>query len=257
MMGLGIRLRKFWRSRLGVVASVLLASLVTLWSTTTISFSPLSLTPRTPKVATASTQVIVDTETSVLIDLRQDTYSLTGLRNRAVLLGNVLASTPVQERIARRVGIPASLIRIQAPLTPEQPAPPVGSANQRTTGDILKSTDEYRLRVQASPSVPTLDIHAQAGAADVAERLADVAVDELKRYVDELARTQQVPKKDQIHIVVMGEAHGSVINGGVGWQTALLVFGLTFAASYGTVVLFARVRAGWRLQADAGSVASP
>jgi hypothetical protein len=244
-----------WRLRLGVIVCLLLAALMSLWSVHKSSLSPLALEPRAPEIAAANTHVIVDTPTSAMLDLRRDTYDLTGLRNRAVLLGNVIASSVVQERIARRLGVPIERLRVQPPLTPEQPAPTVGSENERRTGDILKSTDEYRLRVQSSRTVPMLDIYAQARTPEAAAALANGAVEELKRYLAEFATKQGTPDQEQIRLVVLGEARGVLINENVGWQVALLVFVLTFAASCGTLIFLNRVRQGWRLESAAGSAA--
>ena len=85
--GIGKRLRNLWHLRAGVVASLAVAALVSAWSVQRISLFPPSLTPRSLEMATASTHVVVDTPTSSILDLRQDTYSLEGLTNRAVLLG--------------------------------------------------------------------------------------------------------------------------------------------------------------------------
>lgn len=247
-MGFGIRLRQLWRLKLGVGISLVLALLLSLWSVEKISLSPFGLTPRSPQIATANTNVIVDAPESALLDLRRDTYDMTGLRNRAVLLGNVIASTEVQQRIANRVGIPLDRLRVQAPLTPEQPAPQIGTVNERKTSDILKSTDEYRLRVQSSRTVPMLDIFAQARSAKDAAALANGAVEELKRYLAEFAAQQKTPPEAQIRLVVLGEATGAVINPNIAWQVAFLAFVLTFAASCGTLIFISRVHRGWRLE---------
>jgi hypothetical protein len=83
-------------------------------------------------MATASTHVVVDTPTSAVLDLRRDTYSFEALRNRAVLLGNVIAGTTVRGAIAQRAHLSANVLRIQAPLTLEQAAPPPDSGNKST-----------------------------------------------------------------------------------------------------------------------------
>ena len=41
-----------------------------------------------------------------------------------------------------------------------------------------------------------------------------------------------------------------MINGGVHWQTAFLVFLLTFGVSCATALLISRVRKGWQLAAS-------
>jgi hypothetical protein len=239
-------MRKLWHLKAGVAVSLAFALLVGVWSIDRISLSPPGLTPRALDMATAATHVIVDTPTSQLIDLRQDTYSVEGLRNRSVLLGNVIASSSVQQRIAQRAHVPVDLLRIQAPLTPEQTAPPVDSENARHTSDLAKSTNQYRIDIKANPTVPMLDIYAQTPTAESAAALANAAVDELKAYLAGLAATQGTPPADRIHALQLGRATGVVINHGAKWQVAFLAFLLTLAISCATVIFVARVRAGWR-----------
>jgi hypothetical protein len=249
-------MRRLWRLKLGVVLSLLLALLCAVWSVQKISLSPPSLEPRSLEMATAATHVVVDTPTSIVLDLRAETYSLESLRNRAVLLGNVMASTSVKQDIARRADVPLDLMRVQAPLTPQQPAPPVDSENARHTSDILRSTDQYRLNIESNPTVPMLDIYAQAPTAETAAALANSAVDALKAYIDGLATTQRTPAIKQVRLLSLGRAHGVVINPGIDWQVAILVFVLSFLIFSGTVTFASRVRAGWRQAALAEATAT-
>ena len=133
-MGIGFRLRTLWRLKLGVVISIALASLAALLSVQKIGLFPPHMSPRSLEMATASTHVVVDTPTSTLVDLRQDTFSYDSLKNRAVLLGNVIGSSTVRQHIADQAGLPVERLRVQPPLTPEQLAPPVDSENARRTG---------------------------------------------------------------------------------------------------------------------------
>ena len=229
-MGIGRRIRKLWRVKFGVVISLVVALFAAIWSVEKISLTPPNLSPRSLEMATATAHVIVDTPRSTMLDLRQSTYDITGLVNRAVVLGNVVASTPVELRIAARAHVPATLLRIQAPLTPHQASPPVNSATSRHITDIAKSTDQYRIEIDANPTVPMLDIYAQTPTADSAAALANAAVDELKTYLAGLATTQKTPTRDQIRVVQLGRATGTVINHGVQVQVAALVFVLTFLA---------------------------
>jgi hypothetical protein len=248
-MGSGIRLRKLWGLRAGVIVSLLAASIVAVWSVNKVSLVPLGLTPRSLEMATASTHVVVDTPTSALVDLRQDTYSLEGLRNRSVLLGNVIAGTRVRRNIARRLGLPADAVRIQAPLTREQSAPSVTSESARHTSDILKSAHQYRRNIQANLTVPMLDIYSQAPTAAAASTLVNAAVDELRAYLAELAAAEDTPTRSKIQLMQLGRGEGVVINEGVDWQVALLAFLVTFGACAATVIFIDRVRAGWQVAA--------
>lgn len=253
-MGIGIRMRTLWRLRAGMILSLAFALLAAVWSVQKISLTPPSLTPRSLEMATASTHVVVDTPTSALVDLRQDTYSLDGLTNRAVLLGNVISSTTVRQGIAERAGIPVERLVVQAPLTPKQSAPAVASENRRTTGDIVKSTDHYRLNIQSNPSVPVLDIYAQTPTAESAAVLVNAAVEELQAYLVQLAADEKTPPHKQITLIQLGKARGQIINAGVDWQIAILAFIVAFGVASATVIYAARVRAGWRLAAAAESV---
>ncbi len=249
-MGLGMRIRSLWHLRVGVIVSLALSLVAALVSVQKVSLSPPGLEPRALKMATATTHVVIDTPTSAMLDLRQDTYSLEGLTNRAVLLGNVIASDTVRERIAARAGLPPGVLQVEAPVTPEQPRAPALAGEEKTTGDLLRSTDQYRINIEANPTVPVLDIYAQTPTADSAERIANAAVDELQGYLAGLAATEATPEKDQIQLVQLGRADGAVINGSVHWQTAILVFLLTLGASCATVVLVSRVRQGWQIAAS-------
>ena len=58
-----------------------------------------------------------------------------------------------------------------------------GSENQKHTSDILKSTDQYRISIEANPTVPVLDIYSQAPTKGEAAILANAAVDSLRQYL--------------------------------------------------------------------------
>jgi hypothetical protein len=245
-MGIGIRLRKLWRLKLGLVVSVALAVIAAMWSVEKISVLPPGLSPRSLEMATAVTHVLVDTPSSAMVDLRQDTYSVDDLKDRAVVLGNVIASSSVEARISQRAHLPPGVLRIQAPLTPAQSSPPVDSQNARHTTDILKSTDQYRIELTANPTVPMIDVYAQAPDAETAATLANGAVDELKIYLAGVVAKQNTPTRYQIRPVQLGRATGVVINRGVKWQAALIAFLLTLGIASASVTFLARVRAGWR-----------
>lgn len=248
-MGIGIRIRRLSHHRLGVAISLVIACVAALWSIDRISLAPPGLAPRALDMATASTHVLVDTPNSIMIDLRQNTYGIEDLTNRAILLGNVIASPSVEERIALRAHVPVQLLRIQAPLTPKQASVPVNSQNQRKMTDIVRLNNQYRIDIEVDPEVPMLDIYAQTPSAQSAAALANAAVDELRAYLAGLATTQRTPLKDQTRLVQLGRATGTVIDPSARYQMAILAFLLTFLASSATVIFLARVRAGWRLEA--------
>jgi hypothetical protein len=249
-VGLGKRIWTLWRLRAHVLVCLMLAILAAVWSVADISLAPLQLRSRALEMATGTTHVVVDTPRSSVLDLRQNTYSFEALTQRAILLGNVMANGPVQQAIADRANVPVEVLQVSAPLTAKEPRATTGSADrQKKTGDIFKSTDQYRLSIQANPTVPVLDIYAQAPTAAGATVLANASVDSLRTYLEGLAASKQVPAKDQIKILQLGRARGTVINEGIDWQTSFLAFWLTFGFACATVIFVSRIRQGWRTAA--------
>jgi hypothetical protein len=248
-MGLGKRIWQLWQLKTLVVLTLLLSLLVSVWSVANISLIPLKLTPRALQMATATTHVIVDTPQSSVLDLRQNTYSLQALTQRAVLLGNVMANGQVRETMARKVHVTPDRLQISAPLTPKEPRAATGAENQKKTSDILKSTDQYRLAIEANPTVPVLDIYSQAPTAEAAATLANASVAALRDYLKTIASDQSIPSDDQIRLLQLGHAKGKVINNGIDYQAALLAFLLTFAFGSATVIAISRVGRGWQMAA--------
>ena len=238
-------MRELWGQKVGLAIAFAVALLAATRVLYGISILPPRLEHNSQGLASASTQMIVDTPRSSVIDLREDTYSFTGLTNRALLLGNVMASLPVREYIARRAGVPAAAIRVSAPLTPEQPRVIADGAHQPKTSDILRSPDEYRLSVQANPTVPVLNIYAEAPDGPAAGKLANAAVEGLRDYLGALARQHGTPVAKQVRLVQLGHASGASIDSGAGITLALLVFAFVFTIASAAVLFIARVRRGW------------
>ena len=256
-MGIGIRIRKLWHMKPWVALGVLVAIAAAILSIYRLTLSPLALAPRSLDMASATAHVLVDTPDSVMVDLRADTYSLEDLSNRAVVLGNVMTSTVVEAGIARRAHVPPGLLRIEAPLTPQEAALPVTQQNQRKITDILKSNNQYRLNLQVDPTVPMLDIYAQAPSASSAAALANGAATELSAYLSSVAKSENTPAKQRLRLDQLGRATGAVINHGVEYQVAVLAFVLVFLAWCATAVFVARIRQGWRVAAAAEGTAGP
>jgi hypothetical protein len=248
-MSLGTRFRQLWRMRPVVAASVVLALVVATWSVARISILPPRIESRSLEMATAATHVVVDKPRSTILDLREDTYSLEALRQRAIVLGNVVANGEVRDAIARHAHVPSDKLQIAPPLTPNQPRPVVASTDRKHATDLLASTDQYRLSIQANPTVPTLDFYAQAPNPASAALLANTAVDQLRAYLKRLAVSEQTPEAHQVRLLQLGRAEGAVINASIDVQVAVLVFLITFGIACATLIFASRVRDGWRAEA--------
>jgi hypothetical protein len=245
-MQLGKHLQEFWRTRLAACACLALAVFGGLSAAYHVSLLPPKLSSRSLEIASASTRVLVDTPSSTALDLRESTADFEAMSNRAALLGNVMASLPVRQYIAARAHVSPQAIEATAPMTPEFPRPVADAKNQKRTTDLLRSTDELRLNIQANPTVPILDIYAEARTTASAEALANGAVDGLRDYLGDVARLQGIGPARQVRLTQLGRAQGAVINQGVRLQAAILAFLVVFAVSATAVVAVTRVRRGWR-----------
>jgi hypothetical protein len=246
-MALGKHLRELWAHRVGLVASILLALFASLWSIGTVKLFPPSIKPRVLSMAAANTRVLVDAPTSAVLDLKVSTANIEAMRNRGVLVGNVMASAPVRQYIGKRAGIRPELLQVASPVTPSFPRP-LATSGKKAPSDILNSPDAYRLSIQANPTVPVLDIYAEAPTPELAQQLANGAVDGMQDYLKDLAATQQIPADRRVRLEQLGRASGVALNPGVRLKLGLLTFLIVFVASSVTVLAVRRVRQGWRLE---------
>jgi hypothetical protein len=255
-MRFGMRLRELWGHRLGLVVSLAIGLFAAFWSIEKVSLFPPGVESRNLETASASTRVLVDMPKSLALDLSVQVIDIESLTNRALLVGNLMGSAPVRQAISERVGVPAERLEISAPITREWPRAMQQAGTKRSTGDILKSPDQYRINVRANPTVPVLEISAQAPTAAAAERLADGAVLGTQDYLRELAVDQDIADGKQVVLEQLGSAKGGVINEGVSVKVAVLSFLLAFGASSIGVLALARIRRGWDDRARGEAAAS-
>jgi hypothetical protein len=249
-MRLGTHLRELSRLPLGVTISLAVALLAAVWSVAKIDLSPPRLTSRSLEMATAHAQVAVDTPKSAILDLSEGAFDVDGLKNRALLLGAVMASPPVRAYIAQRAHLSPDVLQIVAPRTPAQPRPTADIGRKKGPTDLLRSTDQYRLDIQSNPTVPVLDVYAQAPTARAAGELANAAVTGLGDYLAHLAASERTPRNLQVRLRQLGSARGEVINRGIDLQVALVTFLIVLSVACAACVVVARVRRGW-LMAEA------
>jgi hypothetical protein len=224
---------------------IALATLAAVWSVYRIELSPPGLQARNLEIAAASTRVLIDSPKSKIIDLDAGTADFTSLTTRADLLGNVMASSPVREYIARHAGVAAERIKVVAPITASVPRVLTEPGSEKRASDLLASAEQYRLDIQADPTVPVLDIYSQAPSPEAATRLANSAVSGLRDYLHEVAIRQGVDPSIQVRVLQLGQARGGVINNGVNVQVALLAFILVLVLSCCALLFLSRVRRGW------------
>lgn len=250
---LGVAARELSGARRGVAIALSAAVIATVVVNFSVGLVPPKLEWRTPQLASASTQMLVDSPRSALVDLREDSYGIDALSRRAVMMGTLLASASVRDHIARRAGIDPALLRTSAPATPEQPRAVAVPGSQPRVSDLLRSAEGYSLSFRVTPNVPILDVYAEAPTTAKAERLADAALAGLTDYLDEVAVREGTDPGARVELRQLGAASGGIVNGGARFRWAALTFALAFAVSGGLIVFFARARRGWKTAAMARS----
>lgn len=250
-MKLGIFLHALWHTRKVLVASLLIGLAAAVLSTYRVS--PAGLHPRAISMATASTQVMVDNPYSIVFDLNQGSYQLQQMAQSATFLGNVMVSLSVQEDVARRIGIRVSQLQTTAPATPLLPQAIPTPQNRKTT-DILASNNQYRISVQANPTVPILTIYTEASSVATAKALANAAVDSLRDYLSTAGHG--VPAKERVNIDQLGRAQGGAVTGGLRQEVPALAFVFAFVLSSALGMWIIRISTGWQIAAgEAGRAA--
>lgn len=162
------------------------------------------------------------------------------LVKRSELLGRIIVSPPVLDRIARRCGVPERDISGLGRTTANVPLALIEPDSERRASDIRASKAPYRLEVQGRPTRPVIDVYAQAPSVEGAECLANSAAVSLGEFLRELGREQGVPPDHLLRLEQLGPARGAVVNGGAGPTIAVLTFLTAFALTAVALLLIGR-----------------
>jgi len=248
-MTLGRHLRELWELRKGLIASLCIALLAAGWAVGKVELFPPGLSLRSIQIAAADTSVLVDAPQSAVDNIEVNAVNIQAMTNRALLVGNVMGSLPVRSYIMRRARLPAgALLQVAVPLTADFPRE-LSTTGSKSVTDLLKSPEEYRLDIQANPTVPVLDISSEAPTPQEAARIANAAVAGMQDYLRDLAHREHIPADQQVTLHQLGSAHGGVVNPGAGMEMALLAFTVVFVLSATATLWLERARQGWRQQA--------
>ena len=111
---------------------------------------------------------------------------------------------------------------------------------------LKSSPDEYRISIQANPTVPVLNIYTVAPDVQTAEDLANASVKGLRRYLTSVADSRGTPPRDAVALNQLGPARGGDVDPGAGLQLAIVAFVLVFLGVCLLAIFVSRVRKGWR-----------
>src|SRR3954468_24591079 len=109
-------IRQLWSRKLLIGLVLAVATLVAILSAYSLSLSPFGLKSRALTVGAASSQILIDSPKSALVDgASLGTFEV--LSTRAKIYGEYLSSLAARKEIAKIAGVPASTISSSGPFS--------------------------------------------------------------------------------------------------------------------------------------------
>jgi Na+-transporting methylmalonyl-CoA/oxaloacetate decarboxylase gamma subunit len=145
-------------------------------------------------VGESTAQVLIDTPSSQIADASSGDPAV--LNTRASLLADVVATAPLQEAIAGRLGIPPEQLAIAAPpLGVGNPikATALGNAGSKLPGPPAA----YSLSMALDPNLPIIAFDAMAPTPRQAQALAATVITILRSRMALTANAQDIPDKNR------------------------------------------------------------
>jgi hypothetical protein len=242
-----------------VCISAVVALMAAIVSVCQVSLLPPSIAMRDLKTGAAVTHVLVDLPREESGHVSAADF--TTMTKRASLMAHLLAGPPVLERIAERMNIDPNGLTAATEITEGVPLALVEPNEERRANQILLSHDPYRLDIQANPTLPVLDVYAQAPTAAAAQRLADTVAPAGNDYLAALAARNGLPIGNRVQLKQLGVANSAALDPSAPLKIAGLTFVVVFGIAFGALFAIGQIRRGWlrggRLAAFAGTPPEP
>jgi hypothetical protein len=228
-------LRTLWQARLALLATLLAAISLAVVSGYHVGGGvPPKLTARAIPSGAATAQVLVDSPSSALANLKQNPIPLS---TRAGVFAQFMASTAIRDAVAAKTGLPAESILAQGPfddpaMAPEGPKPPDPSS--------VAHGKKYRLTFVAQEQLPVVTVYAQAPDVETARRLADAVAPAVQGYIDELQTKAKLNDKYRTQIRGLGPAQAGTVKPSpnikmIGTFLAVMVAGVILILQFSTL----------------------
>jgi capsular polysaccharide biosynthesis protein len=243
-MEFALVLRELSKRWLLLVVGVLVAAVAAIFSVYRLEGTQLKA--RSLQYSSASTQVLVDTPSSVLGNLSR---SFEPLNTRAAVYANFMASPAVLKLIGQQAGLSGEQIYAAGPVNANEPRVVQEPTALKRNVEITGETNPYRLSFESQANLPTITINSQAPTTEQAVTLANAAAVGLQRYVTSLENADRIPAQSRVTIRQLGSAHGAVVNGGISKALATIVFVAVFLLWCVLVLAATRFRKNWRASA--------
>jgi hypothetical protein len=240
-MEFALVLRELLSHRRALLVGAVVALLVAILSVYRIS--GFGLKARGLQHSSASTQVFVDTTSSVLGSIGP---ALEPLQQRAAAYANFMASPTIMQLIGQRAGIAGDRLYAAGPVDSLVPRVVEEPTAVERNVEIVGEVAPYRLNFNDDPTLPTVGIYAQAPSTTQAIALANAAAWALADYVAGIQSANKTPASQRVVIRQLGSAKGGVSDSGISLSIALLAFLATFFVWCLGVLVLTRMRGTWK-----------
>jgi hypothetical protein len=251
-------IRQLWRRKLLVLLVFLVAVGVSIAS----AYKVPSMQKRGLQLGAASSQILVDSPASTLVE-GADGGTLTTLSTRARVYAQYLSSLEARDQISKISGVPARAISLSGPFSTDIPRNTYqNQPSEARANDILKEGAGYRLIFDAQDGVPIITVSAQAPTAQAAIGIARAAFVALKQYVDKLGiEADAVPVKPLpkgvtaapvmpdpgVTVRQLGAPEGGTIGGGNSKMLMIFAFIAVLALGCALIAILPGMARHWRL----------
>jgi hypothetical protein len=243
-MEFALILRELTRHRRALAIGVLIAAIAAVHSV--YRLEGFKLKPKSLQHSSASTQVLVDWESSVVGNVQQPTEPLV---SRAQLFENFMTSPAVLNLIGRQVGLSGEQLYAQGPVIANVQRVEQEPTALRRNVEITGETKPYRLNFESAALQPTITINSQAPTTTQAVALANATAVAMQRYVAGIETANHVPSSSRVVIRQLGPASGAVVDVGIRKSLAAMTFIAVFVLWCVLVLVASRFRESWRASA--------
>lgn len=208
-----------WRRVAAVLAVVAIAAFAAVIAAYSPSFSPPGLHPRNVEFATASTEVLVDTQGSAITD---SASNLGPLGDSAVAYALYLQTDAIRAAIGHAIGLKSESVAASGPFTLLLDRSNVGSQQLSVPGP--PTDGRYRLLVDVDGDRPMLTLYAQAPSTHAAIAIVQSARSLLEQRVVSRGSPYPVAEPDRPVVRSLGTITSGVVDPGARVQLMAFVF---------------------------------
>jgi len=201
------------------------------------------LKPKSLQYSSASSQVLVDSNSSVLGNVSQPSEPLA---IRAQVYANFMTSPAFLDDVAQQVGLSGSQLYAAGPNKTTEPRVEREPTDLKRNVEITGETKPYRLDFESQQELPTITINTQAPTTAQAVALANAAATGLQHYVASVESAAGLPTNSRVIVRQLGPATGAVVDGGISKTLMVIVFLAVFMLWCVLVLMAGRFREIWR-----------